>query len=245
MTANGNRQGLGDIKITGSGSSGGGTFNQVKIMGDAEISSTADCGLFKCLGTAQVNGSLIAETASVNGTLNVRENLRGGLLKSQGGVSVSGDLQLKSISINGELAVGGNVSSDFVKINGGLRAASGQTEELLVRGVVEVPGMLNGELVEIKMYGPSRIGELVGAKITVKKGLEIPLFGKMTSHYDGGELSAESIEGDVVYLENTKAAVVRGRRVNIGSGCEIGLVEYTDEFKQDTAASVGRFVRLG
>ncbi|WP_157807534.1 hypothetical protein [Geobacillus kaustophilus] len=39
-------------------------------------------------------------------------------------------------------------------------------------------------------------------------------------------------------MEYTRAAVVRGDRVTIGPGCDIGLVEYHTAFAQDKKAAV-------
>ncbi|MCL6576409.1 hypothetical protein [Kyrpidia sp.] len=44
----------------------------------------------------------------------------------------------------------------------------------------------------------------------------------------------ETIEGDDIYLENTRARVVRGTRVQIGPGCQIGLLEYSEDFSKWT-----------
>jgi hypothetical protein len=46
------------------------------------------------------------------------------------------------------------------------------------------------------------------------------------------------IEGDEILLENTKADVVRGKNVQIGKGCEIGLLEYQDSYKLETGSVV-------
>lgn len=46
------------------------------------------------------------------------------------------------------------------------------------------------------------------------------------------------IEGDDIYLENTKADIVRGNKVKIGPGCQIGVVEYRDDFTHDSKALV-------
>ena len=51
-------------------------------------------------------------------------------------------------------------------------------------------------------------------------------------------LIAESIEGDDIYLEETKAKAVRGNNIVIGEGCEIGLVEYKSKFEQTGNAKV-------
>ena len=43
----------------------------------------------------------------------------------------------------------------------------------------------------------------------------------------GGTLTANAIEANSVSLESTRAKVVRGAEVSIGSGCEIDRVEYS------------------
>ena len=53
------------------------------------------------------------------------------------------------------------------------------------------------------------------------------------------ELVTDLIEGDDIYLENTHAKVARGNNITLGPGCEIGIVEYKNDFKQDKAAEVG------
>ena len=54
--------------------------------------------------------------------------------------------------------------------------------------------------------------------------------------------AAEKIE---VYLEYTKAKVVRGNMVTIGKGCEIELVEYHDRFEKSDKSSVIKNKRIG
>lgn len=42
-------------------------------------------------------------------------------------------------------------------------------------------------------------------------------------------LRCSIIEGDDIYLEDTRSKIVRGNNVTIGRGCEIELVEYKNE----------------
>ena len=57
-------------------------------------------------------------------------------------------------------------------------------------------------------------------------------------------LNAEIIEGDEIYLENTKAKVVRGNRVTIGPGCDIDFVEYQNHFQCEKGTKVGSYKKL-
>jgi len=84
-------------------------------------------------------------------------------------------------------------------------------------------------------FAESSADEIGGGKITVKKKRNslLPLFKGSE-----GSLRAKVIEGDEVSLENTKADVVRGNKVKIGQGCEIGLVEYRSDLLEDKNATI-------
>lgn len=56
-------------------------------------------------------------------------------------------------------------------------------------------------------------------------------------------LEVETIEGEDIDLESTKAELVRGRNVVIGAGCEIERVEYSGTLTVDKAAKVGEQVK--
>ncbi|MFL6561039.1 MAG: cytoplasmic protein, partial [Bacillus sp. (in: firmicutes)] len=75
-----------------------------------------------------------------------------------------------------------------------------------------------------------------GQTITVKaKG---SLVGNLLKTFFKPQLEVELIEGDKIELENTIAKIVRGKQVRIGPNCQIGLVEYTEDFLTDKKAVV-------
>ena len=80
--------------------------------------------------------------------------------------------------------------------------------------------------------------KLVVQKLQLKRG-KLNFFKNRIIHTGGKELTADIIEGDDIYLENTHAKVVRGNNITLGSGCEIELVEYKNDFKQDKEAEIG------
>ncbi len=51
-------------------------------------------------------------------------------------------------------------------------------------------------------------------------------------------LEAELIEGDDIYLENTKAKIIRGKVVEIGAECEIDIIEYLENLLVANDSSV-------
>ncbi|WP_438348879.1 hypothetical protein ACP8HI_25400 [Paenibacillus sp. FA6] len=235
---------LNDLRITGNGSSGGGQYDKVKIMGDSMIYGDVECTLFKCTGTASVEGALKSGSVSCQGNMKVHQGLHSETITIQGDLEVLGDLSAGTLKVNGEIRVEGNMNVEKMKGQGTLVISGDcQAEEVMIRGSVDIGNMLNAEVIEIKLYGPSRAREIGGGKITINKAMMIPLIGKYSPGAYGA-MQADSIEGDEIHLENTKASVVRGRNVYIGAGCEIGLVEYRDEYKQDNGAVVGQYQRI-
>lgn len=235
---------LNDLRITGTGSSSGGQYDKIKIIGDSIIHGDVECTLFKCTGTASIQGSLKSGSVGCQGSMKVHQGMQSEEITIQGDLEVLGGLSTQTLKVNGEVRVEGNMNVEKLKGQGTLCITGDcQGEEVMIRGSVEIGNMLNGEVIEIKMYGPSRAREIGGGKITIKKAMTIPLIGKYSPGANGA-MQADSIEGDEIHLENTKASVVRGRNVYIGAGCEIGLVEYKNEYKQDNGAEVGQYNRI-
>ena len=90
--------------------------------------------------------------------------------------------------------------------------------------------MLNSGKIEVRLLGPCEAMEIGGGQIHIK-GI---LHGIGAHKY----LTVDTVEGDNIRLECTHAKVVRGKRVEIGPGCDIDLVEYTDVFRQSRQAIV-------
>ena len=86
------------------------------------------------------------------------------------------------------------------------------------------------------MFGECFAKEIGGQTITVKaKG---SLVGNLLKPLFKPQLETELIEGDKIEIENTIAKIVRGNQVRIGPNCQIGVVEYTEEYSIDKKAVV-------
>ncbi|WP_223065928.1 hypothetical protein [Paenibacillus caui] len=207
-----------NINIMGEGSSSGGKFGRVKVMGEAVFTGDLKCETFKCTGTSEIEGSLLSNEIKVTGTL-----------------------QLRSSSGSPEEAVPG-VKGETVKVTGELRIPGGcEAEEFKLRGTLETGGMLSAEDIEIKLHGSSRVREMGGSSISVKSTSGIPLAGFFNN---GGALVADQIEGDRIYLENTEAKSVRGGHIEIGPGCRIGSIEYRHSLQIDKRSEVGTQLKM-
>lgn len=251
-----------DLKIYGSGSSSGGEYNKISIMGEGRIRGDVNCNDFKIngegtvdsnlnainnvsiLGEGSLGGNVECTDFKVNGEGEVDGNLKAeGTVTIRGETEIIGNLKAQKVKVQGELEVNGEVFADEAKITGNINATGDCNAEIFtVEGGLTIDGLLNADVLKINLYWPCKVHEIGGSEITVKKSGKLSFLGLKNMIMPGGqnELTAETIEGDNVYLENTKAKVVRGNNVTIGSGCKIELVEYKENLKQDDGAEVGK-----
>ena len=221
-TQAGKPAGRGSVRITGTGTSAGGDFDKVAVTGEAVIQGELRCDRFTCVGTCSVEGGVSAKRLRLLGEARVEGKLEGGELRLTGSVDARGGASAARIVVLGELKSGGDVEAD----------------KLRARGVFAIDGLLNCEETELILYGRSRIRELGGGRIRVRRRGFRPL--KVWFQVAGPEeLTAKTIEGDDVYLEHTQADVVRGKRIELGPGCRIGRVEYSETFLRHKTAEVG------
>ncbi|MBM7565251.1 hypothetical protein [Paenibacillus sacheonensis] len=205
-----------NISITGNGSSNGGSFHNVRVVGEAHIFGPLESDSFRSMGNFDVSGSLKAVH-----------------YRQVGEAAVRGDLMGSEISILGQLHITGSIRGRSVKLRGQLDVQGGECEALRfdARGGFHIHGLLHAGEVDIRTWGPCRAKEISGGRIVVRQSK----WGGLKQLFSGQgamSLSAELIEGDYVYLENTTADIVRGANVTIGPGCRIGLVEYTKQLRR-------------
>jgi len=216
-----------NLNVSGIASTNGGTFQSAKIEGVSKIFSDIYCADLVQNGKLSVQGSVKASTVNMNGL-----------------VMITGDLQGEKMEVNGKLTVGGKLVGDDVQFNGYI-SVKGESiaEKLTARGRFKM-GKLNAGDIEITISGKSVIAELGGERIRICKQSGIDFATWLKVFLFNIQLSAQSIEGDDVYVEFTKADVVRGKNVSIGPGCEIGLVEYSEKLDQDESSKVSKVDRI-
>ena len=214
-----------DLKIDGSERSAGGKYNSVIINGEGNIDGNLDCTYLKVNGKCEVNGNIKADSVNINGSNTIKKNFNAIEFKINGSINVEKDLSAEKIVSRGNTSVGGDCNAEIFDI----------------KGAFAIGGFLNaGELV-LNLYGPSEALDIGGGKITVTKESKLNFLGLLSLVMPFGRnsaLSTNSIEGDDIYLEYTKAKAVRGNNIILGPGCEIELVEYKDNFKQDDTSEV-------
>ncbi|KRE75845.1 polymer-forming cytoskeletal protein [Paenibacillus sp. Soil750] len=213
------------LMISGIGSSNGGSFRTVKIDGMGRLEGDVICSDFTLNGRAEVNGSITSETAELHGTLTIQGSLKARRTRIHGKVKIEGNYAGESLEINGSSIITGNCEAEKFNANGKLQV-----------------GTLNADTVLVTLHGHSKISEIGGERIQIRKqrGIGLASWLKILPLGIGNHLTVQTVEGDHIYLEYTTADVVRGADITIGPGCEIGLIEYTAKLEQDKQSKVKR-----
>jgi len=228
----------GDLVINGFGASNGGQFRIVTLNGRGTINSDLECLELDCNGSGILNGNVISEKVKVNGNGRFKGNLEAQNLSIDGSARIDKNLSVEKLKVNGKSTVGGRVKCEEIKIHGTFTAGEDCEAEIFkAESQFTIGGLLNADHIDIKMFGECKAKEIGGQTITVKqKGSS--LVGHLLKPFYKPQLEVELIEGDKIELENTTAKIVRGNQVSIGPNCQIGLVEYTEEFSMDKKAVV-------
>lgn len=235
---------FGDIKISGSGTSCGGKYNEVSISGSGKINGNLECVDFKTSGSSKVIGDLKAGTIKISGSARVEGNVEVEEMKVSGSAHVTGQIKCQSIKINGSTHIGGNLYAEEVTIAGSAHIEKNcEAECFKASGSFKILGLLNAGEVNIRIGGNCNVQEIGGEHIEVRVSpLDNSIFRKVIDKMFNtkGELTTSLIEGDEIYLQNTNAKIVRGNHITIGEGCNIGLVEYSGEIIVAEGSVVGQ-----
>lgn len=230
------KQKLGSINISGSGTASGGVYEEVKISGSGKATGDIEAKRIGVSGSACFNGCVKAETFKCSGSFQIDGKLDAGECSCSGSGRMEGDVNAASLRVSGSVTADGNVMAKEANISGSAKVAGDlQGDDVRASGLLNIGGLLSADKIEISLYGHSHIREIGGESITVRAhggGLHSLFHGKC------GSLEVESVEGDDIYLESTTAKVVRGQRVKIGPGCRIGRVEYGESLETDECAQV-------
>jgi cytoskeletal protein CcmA (bactofilin family) len=221
-----------DLKISGAGSTGGGTFNEVKISGAGKVSGDVDCNVLNTSGASEIKGNVKAVSVKINGASQVRGNLITKELDINGGSTINGNVEAEKLKIHGGSEIDGYLHAGDVEIKGGIKIKGDcEAEDFKSHGGFTIDGLLNADNIEIFTGGFCTVKEIGGEKIEVREashGMFIinKLIELFTSRGIG--LKTDLIEGDDIYLEYTTAKIVRGSRITVGKGCVIDSVEYKE-----------------
>jgi cytoskeletal protein CcmA (bactofilin family) len=220
-----------DLIIKGSGNSAGGKYKTVNIKGSGEIDGDIECNIMKIEGGCTVYGNLEAKTVEIKGNSTIKGSCHSTDIDIQGSANFGNDVSAEEINAKGRININGNFNA----------------EKFNMEGAFKIRGLLNAGELELKLHGPSEAREIGGEKITIKREgrLIFPRIEKMITTLGFNTcLITDVIEGDEIYLEYTKAKIIRGNNIEIGPGCEIELIEYKESYKQDEKAVVNNYKKM-
>lgn len=227
-----------DLVIHGSVHASGGVYREVNVQGFGKIKGDVECLDLHCAGHVSIDGDVQATRVKVEGNATVRGAMKVENMEVYGQVDVNGDVDFTHLRVDGSAKVHGNMSGEEIQLRGFLKSTGDCEAELFkAKGAFTIGGLLNAGRVEIDLHGGCEAREIGGEHIEVRKAGNSTL-NKLIKHIFNNTLSVDTVEGDEIYLEYTRAKVVRGNNIEIGPGCEIDLVEYTGEFRKDNDSLV-------
>ncbi len=229
-----------NLIINGSGSYPGGRYDKVSIRGEGTIANDVECSAFRVYGTSEAIENVNAGSVKIFGEAEIKGDIGADATLIMGTMIAGRNARLKKMKVFGLLEVGERLVGEEAVIKGSI-AVNGDVEyeKFDSNGGFEIKGLLSADTIKINLsFGQSNAEEIGGGKITVKKGAWLIPFTNISLSKKEGFLTAKVIEGDDIYLENTTAEVVRGKNVKIGPGCQIGLVEFREDFTHDPRATV-------
>ena len=233
--------------VRGAGELSGGDYRKVLILGAGEVTGDIRAERLRVFGAGELHGSADIDSLRVFGSGSVSGDVVSGRVKAMGSLDIGGGLKAQSFSVVGACDVEGRVLADELSILGAFDADGVEAGAFRARGVLEVNGLLAGDTVELHIGGgQSRVDEIGGGRVEVwrhsfgKRNPLIKALGWLSNPSVKAFLRASVIEADDVSLENTRAKIVRGKRVRIGFGCTIDEVEYVESLTVHPKARVGK-----
>ena len=234
---------FGDLRISGSGSAGGGRYKVVSISGSGKIGGDINCERFSISGSGKVEGAVITNSFSISGSGKVTGDLNCVTGNISGSGKIGGNFKGEEIVVAGAGRVEGRINATVVKLLGAIKVGHGiEGEFITIKGALKTLGMVNGDEINIELNGGCEIEEIGATKVKVLKEYStMNVIGRFICkmfNKNYGYLTIRTIEADEIYLENTIADVVRGGKIIIGEGCKIKRVEYSESLEKLNSESI-------
>ena len=231
--------------IAGAGVISGGTYDRVSISGAGKVNGDLNADEVRISGAGKVQGMTEATIITASGSAVFSEDVIAEEMRVNGSARVDGQVKVKELKCSGTFKAGKGITAEYIKVSGHLRADGDVEAEIFkARGGFKITGLLSADRVEIKIGGRCEVREIGGEKIEVtrggwkEKGIFLDGLIKLFTGGGAAELHAQLIEGDEISLEDTTAAMVRGQTVEIGPGCNIESVEYSESLRVADGSTV-------
>jgi cytoskeletal protein CcmA (bactofilin family) len=227
------------LKLSGKGEIAGGVYDKVEMSGTGRVGGNLEAAAFSIAGSCMIEGAVKAGEFAASGAFEVGRGLEAKRLRCSGTGEVGGDVRAERLRVSGRLIAGGTVKASEATISGFAECGGNlEADQLQLNGAFDVGGSVSGRRIQIALAGRSRASEIVAPEITVCRASWRWRLLEFAWRRPSALLTAETIEGDIVHLEATRAGTVRGRQVTIGAGCRIEVVEFSESLHLDPQAEV-------
>lgn len=221
--------------ISGSGQLAGGLYENITISGSGNINGDINALNVKISGSAHFYGDVSSDSVTVSGSAKFDSHINTSRFLSSGSSRINGHLHCHEVTSNGSLSCKQDIRAEEIKNNGSMHVNGDvEAESFNTSGGFHIKGLLNASKINVNMSGRCFVHEIGGDQITVRYSrlnilsTLIRSLADQFGYADSWRLRSEQIEATDVSLEWSKVGIVRGNRVNIGPGCNIGLIEYTE-----------------
>lgn len=244
------------MNISGSGKIVAGEYNEkITVSGSGKLDGNVRCLSLSCSGSVKGTANVVClEDAKISGSCHIEQSLTAKAVSASGSLKIGGDMTVEdNIKASGSLGCEGNIKCAALKCSGSVSVGQEiAAEEIRISGRVKCAGLMNAEKIEIDMSGASMtssIGSIGGSEIKVYNSNGGKAISRMPllKHIVGGSGSLcvdELIEGDVIALEYVTSPKVVGRIVAIGEGCDIELLQYSENVEIHPSAKVGKCEKI-
>lgn len=244
-----------DLNIAGSGQIMPGEYDTVRVSGSGKLEGMVRCQNLFTSGSVSGNSVECRDKFQASGSGNFSGPVSAGTVIVSGGFSFGEDVEAaESITVSGGSRFGGTVKCKQLQISGGCNIEGDvEAECAKFRGNLNCGGLINAEEVDIEYEKEMEVGSIGGSKIVIykrhgdmkKKRFRLPLFSSLMKKTTEGRVCVKnSVEGDEIALEGVVCPRVSGRVVAIGAGCEIELVQYSEQVEISPEAKVGQTERI-
>jgi len=231
------------LKLSGKGAFAGGVYDEVSVSGSGRTGGDLEAATIHIAGSCMMEGRVKAGAFDASGSFNVGRDLEAKTLRGAGTGEVGGDVRAETLKFSGRLIAGGTVKAREATISGFAECGGNlEADQLQLGGAFDVGGSVSGQRIQIALAGHSRASEIVAPEIVVRRASWRWQMLDFAWRRSTALLSAETIEGETVHLEATRAGTVSGRQVTIGPGCRIEVVEYSESLHIDPQADVAHYL---
>ena len=241
-----------NMHISGSGNIPAGEYEKVSVSGSARLHGLVRCNSFATSGSSAGESIECSENFKISGSSAFSGNVSAGYIGISGSFSCGGELVSSGkIICSGGAKCEKSIKCDELAVSGSIKVGEDvEAEKIKIDGIINCSGLLNAEDVEIKFDKGMDIGSIGGSKIIIikepkrKLGERLPLLSSLVKKINGNVHVECSIEGDEIALEAVTCPRVTGRVVAVGAGCDIDLVQYSDQIEISPDARVGKTEKI-